>query len=202
MAEKFFVCLIVHRRMVKQASKVMGRPRQEYTNTRPSMLFRLCLLIAGLQCFVGMGVVWGATTGYLQLTYPALLVAGFVFSNSNAAIDIVSVATNLKNWPNDRGSAVGVMKAAVGLSSSIYGILYGALKLDTGQFMLVMMLLPSLSCMFLAPLVNAVPWIQKSELMPHGLLTTPSRFHMSYQVSSSFMMAWRKAKTCSGLLPN
>jgi hypothetical protein len=138
-----------------------------------------------------MGILWGATAGYLHLPSSALLVAGFTFANSNAAIDIVAVSTNIRNWPNDRGSAVAVMKAALGLSSGIYGVLYGALKLSTSQFMLLMMLLPTLSCLVLLPFVSAVPWIQKSELMPHGLLTTPSRFYMSYQARSKFLKGSR-----------
>jgi hypothetical protein len=37
-------------------------------------------------------------------------------------------------------------------------------------------------CVLVLPLVNIVPWIQKSELQPHGLLTTASRFFLAYQV--------------------
>lgn len=150
---------------------------------------RICLAVAALECLLGMGLVWGATTGHIQLSYPALLAAGFIFTNSNATIDIVSVSTNLLNWPNDRGAAVGVMKAAVGLSASVYGVLCGALRLDTSALLLLMMLAPALSCLLLMPLVSPVPWIQRSELMPHGLLTTSARFYLAYQVPPPFR--WR-----------
>ena len=153
--------------------------------TAPLRTCRICLTLAALECMLGMGLVWAAVTGHVQLSYPALLLAGFIFTNSNATIDIVSVSTNLANWPNDRGSAVGVMKAAVGLSASVYGVLHGALRLGTSALLLLMMLAPALSCLLLLPLVSSVPWIQRSELMPHGLLTTSARFYLAYQVRCS-----------------
>ena len=129
-----------------------------------------------------MGLIWGATYGGLSLSYPVLAIAAFTFANSNAFIDTVSVSTNVSNWPNDRGSAVGVMKAAVGLSSSVYGVASGALRLNTSSFLLLMMIGPAVGCIMVLPLINIVPWIQKCELQPHGLLRTASRFFMAYQV--------------------
>jgi len=132
-----------------------------------------------------MFLVWASATGRLQLSYTAMIIAGFIFANSNACIDTVAVAANVANWPNDRGSAAGVMKAAVGLCPSIFGILYLSLQLTAPSYLLLCMLAPSIGCVLLLPMVNEVPWIQRCELMPHGLLTTPSRFIMTYQVCFS-----------------
>ena len=104
-------------------------------------------------------------------------------------------STNVENWPNDRGSAVGAMKAAVGLSGCVYGVVYGALSLDTSHYLLLMMLGPALGCVLALPLVNIVPWIQKSELQPKGRLTTPKRFLLSYQVRS-VNVVWRIPEQC------
>lgn len=134
---------------------------------------------------MGMSLVWASATGRIQLSYTAMIIAAFVFANSNACIDTVSLAANVANWPNDRGSAAGVMKAAVGLCPSIFGILYVSLHLTAPSYLVLCILVPSLGCILLMPLVNEVPWIQKCELMPHGLFTTPSRFIMAYQVRST-----------------
>eukprot|EP00892_Ulva_mutabilis_P001053 jgi/Ulvmu1/10949/UM007_0128.1 len=143
---------------------------------------RITLLVAATEASSGMYLVWASATGSIQLSYPAMILAGFVFANSNACIDTVALAANVANWPNDRGSAAGVMKAAVGLCPSIFGVLYVCLQLSAPSFLLLLILVPSVGCLVLLPLVNQVPWIQKCELMPHGLLTTPSRFIMTYQV--------------------
>lgn len=132
-----------------------------------------------------MSLVWASVTGRIQLSYTAMLIAGFVFANSNACIDTVSLASNVANWPNDRGSAAGVMKAAVGLCPSIFGIISLSLQLTAPSYLVLCILAPSLGCLLLMPLVNEVPWIQKCELMPHGFFTTPSRFIMAYQVRST-----------------
>lgn len=131
-----------------------------------------------------MGLIWGATYGGLDLSYALLALSAFVFANSGAFIDVVSVSVNVSNWQNDRGSAVGLMKASVGLSSSVYGVAAAALKLNTSSFLLLAMIGPAVSCILVLPFVNIVPWIQKSELQPHGLLSTPSRFFMAYQVGA------------------
>lgn len=145
-------------------------------------------MIAAAEASLGMSLLWASATGRLQLSYTAMTVAAFLFANSNACIDTVSLASNVANWPNDRGSAAGVMKAAVGLCPSIFGILYACLQLKAPGYLLLCILAPSLGCLLLMPLVNEVPWIQKCELMPHGLFTTPARFIMTYQVTSSTLL--------------
>ena len=74
------------------------------------------------------------------------------------------------------------MKSAVGLSASVFTIMYAALQLNMNQFLMMCMLLPASACLVLIPFVNEVPRMQKDELMPHGLLTKPNRFFMLYQV--------------------
>jgi hypothetical protein len=75
-----------------------------------------------------------------------------------------------------------VIKAAVGLSASVFGVLFVALQLTVPQYLLLCLVLPSAGCLLALPFVNHVPWMQRCERMPHGLLTTPSRFLMAYQV--------------------
>ena len=153
---------------------------------------RIALVVAAAQCLIGMGLVWGATFGTLHLSYAAVCAAGFLFANSGAFIDVTSVTVNVSNWPNDRGSAVGVMKAAVGLSSSVYTVVHSALRLGPSRYLLLMMVVPAVSCVLVLPLVNHVPWIQKSELAPHGLLTTASRFFLAYQASATSTFAFAR----------
>lgn len=131
-----------------------------------------------------MTMIWASFTSRIELPYLVLLIAAFLFGNSNAGFDTVSVTTHVNNWPNDRGSAVGVMKAAVGLSSSVYAIVFAAYHMQPASLLLLLAIAPATAALVLLPLVNVVPWMQRSELMPHGLLTTSARFVMAYQVST------------------
>jgi hypothetical protein len=79
--------------------------RVSLLRTQQLDLCRICLAIASLQCCSGMYLIWGAFTARFTLSYALLLLAAFTFSNSNAAIDVVSVSCNVYNWPQDRGSA-------------------------------------------------------------------------------------------------
>lgn len=79
-------------------------------------------------------------------------------------------------------SAVGVMKSAVGLSASIFAVIYAACQLSMEQFLLMCMVVPAIGCVVFLPCINHVPRMQKDELMPHGILSKPARFFMAYQV--------------------
>ena len=73
------------------------------------------------------------------------------------------------------------MKAAVGLSASVFALVYAACQLSMPQFLLACMLAPAAACAALLPAVNEVPRMQRDELMPHGLLSKPARSFMQYQ---------------------
>ena len=80
--------------------------------------------MAAIQCVLGMFFIWGAATERLTLPYPALLAAGFAFSNSNAAIDVVAVSCNVHNWPQDRGSAGAINALQVKYSRSVRAVFW------------------------------------------------------------------------------
>jgi Nodulin-like len=74
------------------------------------------------------------------------------------------------------------MKAAVGLSASVFAVIYAAFQMSMAQFLLMCMVVPPVACVALLPFINQVPRMQKDELMPHGILSKPARFFMIYQV--------------------
>jgi hypothetical protein len=75
------------------------------------------------------------------------------------------------------------MKAAVGLSASVFAVFFAAFQMTMAQFLLMCMVVPPVACCVLMPLINEVPRMQKDELMPHGILSKPARFFMIYQAS-------------------
>lgn len=79
--------------------------------------------------------------------------------------------------------AVGVMKSAVGISGGVYTTVYVTLLQPNVESFLVFMLIACpLSIVIGIPFVNQVPWVQRSEAIPYGLLATGARFIMAYQV--------------------
>ena len=92
--------------------------------------------------------------------------------------------------------AVGVMKAAVGLSASVFAVIYAAFQLTMEQFLLSCMVVPAAACMALLPFINHVPRMQKDELMPHGILSKPARFFMVYQVRLCRALPWQQPPAC------
>ncbi len=61
----------------------------------------------------------------------------------------------------NRGTVIGILKAMLGLSASIYTAIYVAfLDPDSVTFLLLLAILPSLLALLCVPFINKVPFIQ------------------------------------------
>lgn len=96
-------------------------------------------------------------TCLLYTPYVASCVAGTWFDTS-------ALVTNVRNFPNNRGLAVGVLKSFLGLSSSIYTSIYVALfEPDAVRFLLVLAIVPPVFSLLLSMALNYVPFVEVSE---------------------------------------
>lgn len=70
----------------------------------------------------------------------------------------------VRNFPNERGFVVGVLKSFLGLSSSIYTSIYVAFfEPDAVAFLLMLALAPTLIAALLSAGLNYVPFVEASE---------------------------------------
>ena len=83
----------------------------------------------------------------------------------------------MRNFPNDRGFVVGILKSFLGLSASIYTSVYiAAFEPDAVSFLLMLAIVPPVLCMILALFINYVPFVEASEeLHTDSWLSTEGR---------------------------
>lgn len=74
----------------------------------------------------GYIAMWAGASGKITNTVGAMSFYAFVWSNGSAWYDTVAVATNIRNFPNDRGRITGLLKSVFGLSASIITIVYSS----------------------------------------------------------------------------
>ena len=82
-----------------------------------------------------------------------------------------------------RGTVIGILKALLGLSASIYTTLYVAfLEPDEPKFLLMLAIGPSLIALCVAPFINFVPFIQ---VEPHTKAGLPALLSCMLQPAST-----------------
>ncbi|XP_050232311.1 protein NUCLEAR FUSION DEFECTIVE 4 [Mercurialis annua] len=83
------------------------------------------LFVGVVSCLFGYGVLWLAVSGTVSgLPYWLLFVALVVATNSNAWFGTAVLVTNMRNFPLSRGTVSGILKGYVGLSASVYTLLF------------------------------------------------------------------------------
>lgn len=78
--------------------------------------------------------------------------------------DTSALVSSVRNFPNNRGLAVGVLKSFLGLSSSIYTSVYVVLfEPDAVRFLLMLAIVPPVLSLLLSLALNYVPFVEASE---------------------------------------
>jgi MFS family permease len=110
----------------------------------------------------GGGGVPGAAASAPALALAAA--AAFAASNGATWLDAAALATAVRNHARQRGPAAGVLKGAVGLSGSIFTVVYAAAFAgDTPAFLAFLAAAPPAVALLAAPFVNVVPFDQADE---------------------------------------
>jgi MFS family permease len=126
---------------------------------------RLSLIMGCMTTFLGFFGLWAAITKRFIATTWQLAALAALAGNGGTWFDTCCLATNLRNFPAQRGPIVGIIKAGVGLSAAIYSAAYiGAFQPRIDNFLLFLAISPATIGLLAVPLMNYVPYTQRSEL--------------------------------------
>ena len=87
---------------------------------------RLSLTFAGIAAVSGWLLLWGAFQVSWPVPYKSLLVLAFLQGTASSIVDVTAVSIVIDNFPERRGQALGLAKAFIGLSASLYASGYTA----------------------------------------------------------------------------
>ncbi|WIA43520.1 hypothetical protein OEZ86_009978 [Tetradesmus obliquus] len=150
---------------------------------------------------VGYGGLYLAASGVLQLSYLGLLGFAFVAGNASSWYDTATIVTNVRNFPNNRGAVVGLLKSFVGLSGSIYSSVYtSALSPDAPSYLLLLAVAVPLLPLLLSAGVNHVPYVEAAEL--HSLTSwfnPETRFLLAYVTVAALALYQMTSALLEGL---
>ncbi|DBA83628.1 hypothetical protein WJX77_000101 [Trebouxia sp. C0004] len=145
---------------------------------------RITLLIGVIVNSFGWMSLWAAAKGLIPAPFWLVLIIAGLTCNGGTWIDTVCLVTSVRNFPNERGTVVGLLKACVGLSASVYTSIYvGFEEPDAITYLLYLAFIPAIVVMCSIPFINFVPYTQKSELSTQPqFCTTGGRFLFAYQI--------------------
>ena len=128
---------------------------------------RLTLLIGCIVSSVGFSSLYLAVTSSSPdpPSLPLLLFLAVLAGNGCTWFDVSPMSTNLRNFPTDRGSVVGIIKSCIGLCGGLYSIVFyqGWCGGDAARFLRFLGYGPSLVVLACVPFVNYVPFVQEGE---------------------------------------
>lgn len=145
---------------------------------------RITLLIGVIVNIFGWMSLWAAAKGLIPAPFWVVLIIAGLTCNGGTWFDTACLVTSVRNFPNERGTVVGLLKACVGLSASVYTSIYvGFEEPDAITYLLYLAFIPAIVVMCSIPFVNFVPYTQKSELSTRPqFCTTGGRFLFAYQI--------------------
>ncbi|KAI0527432.1 hypothetical protein KFK09_003032 [Dendrobium nobile] len=107
---------------------------------------KVVLAAGAIQCFAGYFLMWLSVTGALPRP-PSGLMGFYLFlaAHSQTFFNTADVVTAVENFPDSRGTVVGIMKGFLGLSGAILIQIYRTLfNGNPSSFLLMLSLLPTL----------------------------------------------------------
>ncbi|KAG6544909.1 hypothetical protein Mapa_013600 [Marchantia paleacea] len=128
--------------------------------------------------FFGYSMLWMTTSG--QIEPPGWMLCGFIAVGvgGDSWIDAAAIMTSLQNFDKFRGTAMGVLKAQVGLCGAIFVTLYKAfLKPDVDAYILLVATAPAVTSVLLAVFVWPHPCDDEVDAKDTSI---NKRFHLTY----------------------
>ncbi|XP_024544900.1 protein NUCLEAR FUSION DEFECTIVE 4 isoform X2 [Selaginella moellendorffii] len=125
--------------------------------------------------FFGYTMVWMTVAGKVAPSFWLLCMYSAVGNGGDNWIDTACMMTSLQNYEEQRGTAMGILKAQLGLSGAIFVMIYEVfLEPNVNQFLLLMSLVPTLAYVLLAFFVR--PFDHTEDEDP----SAPPRFKMAF----------------------
>eukprot|EP00879_Flechtneria_rotunda_P016105 GHRR01016846.1.p1 GENE.GHRR01016846.1~~GHRR01016846.1.p1 ORF type:complete len:649 (+),score=200.09 GHRR01016846.1:867-2813(+) len=146
------------------------------------MSCRLVVWLGCLCCCCGYLGLYLLASGKAPGSFWQLIIFAIAAGNTGTWFDTSALVTNVRNFPNDRGFVVGVLKSFLGLSSSIYTTLYmTAFEQDAVKFLLMLAFVPPALGIIMSLGLNYVPYVETSEgLQGSKWFSTEGRFLTSF----------------------
>lgn len=123
---------------------------------------KICVLIGCICYVVGFyGLYWNAVSGdSSKVQFWVLCILSFIASNGGTWLEAAALSTTLRNFETHRGPVVGILKAFLGLSASIYTTLYVTFCERRLDVLWLLAVVPSSCCVVAGMGVNLVPFRQ------------------------------------------
>lgn len=119
---------------------------------------RVVSITGAVFLFCGYFGIYSLATGLLPFNYLLLVFFAFVAGNAGCWFDTAALATCIRNYPDDRGTVVGILKSFLGLTATIYTSIYVAVfQPKTIEFLLFLALCPSFLALVLSGFISIVP---------------------------------------------
>lgn len=120
---------------------------------------RLVLFLGAVQCFSGYFFMWLSVAGILNRPpVPLMCIFMLLAAHSLAFFNTADVVTAARNFPDYRGTTIGIMKGYLGLSGAIliqvYRTVFGG---NPSYFLLMLSLLPTTFALLLMYFVKIYP---------------------------------------------
>lgn len=120
----------------------------------------LCASVGALFYFVGFYGLYAAATRVIPSPMWLLSILAYVASNGGTWIEAAALATCVSNFETERGAVIGILKAFLGLSASMYTTLYMTLCSQPLEFLRLLATVPPLIALTCSLGVHLVPFRQ------------------------------------------
>ncbi|KAL4437504.1 hypothetical protein ABPG77_003485 [Micractinium sp. CCAP 211/92] len=164
---------------------------------------RVVLALGCLLNAAGYLGLWAALQGLFEARFWHLVLLAAVAANAGSWLDTTILATNVRNFPSSRGTVVGIMKAGIGLSGSLFASVYsGVFAPARTPFLLFLALAPAAVGLLALPLINTCTFVQVCELETgQHVFTTEGRFIFTLQTLGTLAVFLITGATVEALHP-
>ncbi|XBI77727.1 hypothetical protein VPH35_087549 [Triticum aestivum] len=114
----------------------------------------LVLLTGAALCAAGYLPMWLAVAGVVPAPLPLVCLYMLLAAQAQTFMNTADVVTAVENFPDRRGTVIGIMKGFLGLSGAILVQVQRTLRIDPGSFILMLAILPTAIALLLMYFVD------------------------------------------------